>query len=134
MQRDPAVRVFDLRSPAEFERFHVAGARQLTPSALRHEPLPSGTTVVLYGNGDARAARASAIVRDRGVDALVLRGGVREWFVRVYEPRLTLNATTVERAEFERAVRFSRFFGGTPLVEVSRTQSVAVPILRGRGC
>ena len=88
MRRDPALRIFDLRSTAEFERFHVASARQLSPSTLRREPLSPGATVVLYGNGEARAARAWAIARERGADAFVLRGGVREWFVRVYEPRL----------------------------------------------
>jgi rhodanese-related sulfurtransferase len=134
MRRDPALRIFDLRSTAEFERFHVASARQVSPSSLRREPLPSDVTVVFYGNGEARAARASAIVRDRGADAFVLRGGVREWFVRVYEPRLATDATPAERAEFEQAARFSRFFGGKPLRDVTRNQLLAAAIIRRRGC
>jgi rhodanese-related sulfurtransferase len=134
MGRDPALRIFDLRSTAEFERFHVAGARQLAPSLLRREPLSPGETVVLYGNGESRAARAWAVVRDRGADAFVLRGGVREWFIRVYEPRLATDATPAERAEFEQAVRVSRFFGGRPLVDVARDQLLAAATIRRRGC
>jgi rhodanese-related sulfurtransferase len=134
MRRDPALRIFDLRSAAEFDRFHVASAQQLSPSSLRHEPLPPGGTVVLYGNGETRATRAWAVARDRGADAFVLRGGVREWFVRVYEPRLATDATPAERAEFEQAARYSRFFGGKPLMDVPREQLLAAATIRRRGC
>ncbi len=133
-RREPTLQVFDLRSTAEFDRFHVASARQLSPSALWREPLPPDATVVLYGNGDARAARAWTIARDRGADAFVLRGGVREWFVRVYEPRLATDATPAERAEFEQSARFSRFFGGKPLTDVPRNLLLAAATIRRRGC
>ena len=134
MRRDPALRIFDLRSAAEFERFHVAGAQQLSPSLLRREPLPPNWTVVLYGNGESRAAQAWTIARDRGADAFVLRGGVREWFTRVYEPRLAMDATPAERSEFEQAARFSRFFGGKPQVDVPRNLLLAAATIRRRGC
>jgi rhodanese-related sulfurtransferase len=134
MRRDPGLRIFDLRSAAEFERFHVASAQQLSPFSLRHEPLPPNWTVVLYGNGESRAAQAWAIARDRGADAFVLRGGVREWFVRVYEPRLATDPTPTERAEFEQAARFSRFFGGKPVVDVPRNLLLAAATIRRRGC
>ena len=132
--REPALRVFDLRSTAEFDRFHVASAQQISTSALRTEPLPPNATVVLYGNGEARASRAWTVARDRAADAFVLKGGVREWFLRVYEPRLAADATPAERAEFEEAARLSRFFGGRPLVDVPRDQLLAAAILRRRGC
>jgi rhodanese-related sulfurtransferase len=134
MARDPALRIFDLRSAAEFERFHVASAQQLSPSLLRREPLPPNWTVVLYGNGESRAAQAWTIARDRGADAFVLRGGVREWFTRIYEPRLAMDATPAERTEFEQAARFSRFFGGKPQVDVPRNLLLAAATIRRRGC
>ena len=134
INRDPALRVFDLRSTAEFDRFHVAGARQLSMSALRNEPLPPAATVVLYGNGERRATQAWAIAKERGANAFVLRGGVREWFVRIYEPRLPGDATPAERTEFEQAARFSRFFGGKPAMDVPRSEALAAPAIRGRGC
>jgi rhodanese-related sulfurtransferase len=134
IRRDPTLRIFDLRSVAEFERFHVASARQMSLPVLRREPLPPDATVVLYGNGEARPARGWMIARDRGADAFVLRGGVREWFIRVYEPRLAADATPPERAEFERAAPFSRFFGGKPLVDVTRDQLLAAAVIRRRGC
>ena len=134
ISRDPALMVFDLRSTAEFDRFHIAGARQLSMSALRRGPLPPAATMVLYGNGERRATQAWAIAQERGANAMVLQGGVREWFVRIYEPRLAVDATAAERAEFEQAARFSRFFGGKPAIDVPRGESLAAPAIRGRGC
>ena len=134
MRRDPTLRIFDLRSAAEFERFHVASAQQLSPALLRREPLPPNWTVVFYGNGESRASRAWTIARDRGADAFVLQGGVREWFTRVYEPRLATDATEAERAEFDKAAGFSRFFGGKPQVDVPRNLLLAAATIRRRGC
>lgn len=134
IRRDQGLRVFDLRSTAEFERFHVAGAKPLSLSSLRREPLSPDETIVLYGNGEWRAARGWWVARDRGAHALVLQGGVHEWFVRVYEPRLPIDATPAERAEFERAVGFSRFFGGKPLTDVPRDLLLAAATIRRRSC
>jgi rhodanese-related sulfurtransferase len=134
MRREPSLRVFDLRSRDEFDRFHVAGASHVTVGALRREPLPRDATVVLYANGLARASRAWRIAEDRSAEAFVLRGGAQEWFVRVYEPRLAVDATAEERTAFEQAVPLSRFFGGKPLVDVPRSQLLAAATLRRRGC
>ena len=133
MRREP-LRVFDLRSREEFDRFHVASAQHVTIGALRREPPPAGSQVVLYANGTTRAARAWTIAQERGAEAFVLRGGVQDWFVRVYEPRLAVDATAAERAEFERAVPVSRFFGGKPRVDVLRSQLLAAASIRRRGC
>ena len=134
MRREPDLHVFDLRSRDEFDRFHVAGASHVTLTALTREPLPRDATVVLYGNGHSRAARAWRAVPEGTAEAFVLRGGVQEWFVRVYEPRLAVDATAGERAAFEQAVPLSRFFGGKPQVDVPRSQLLAAATLRRRGC
>jgi len=53
---------------------------------------------------------------------LVLREGVSEWLGRVHEPRLAVDATPEERAQFDRAAAMSRFFGGVPLAGVPRSE------------
>jgi hypothetical protein len=40
----------------------------------------------------------------------------------VHEPRLSVDATPEERAQFERAAPLSRFFGGVPLAGVPRSE------------
>ena len=123
VRREPALRVFDLRPRADYERFHVPGAAHATVRSLARDPLPSPVTAVVYAHTLTHAARASARLSERGVpDVSMLRGGLYEWIVRIHEPRLAADATAAERAEFEQALLWSRFFGGRPLENVPRSQ------------
>jgi rhodanese-related sulfurtransferase len=123
MRRDPTLRVFDLRSQAEYERLHVPSALHVTITDLTREPLHSTATAVVYANTLTHATRALARLNERGVrHAFILRGGLYEWIVRIHEPRLAADATTAERAEFEQAVTWSRFFGGMPRENVPRSE------------
>ena len=121
IRRDPALRVFDLRPYAEYERLHVPGAAHTTLRRLATEPLPS--TAVLYANTQTHAARAWTLLNERGLrEVSILRGGLYEWIVRIHEPGLAIDATAAERAEFEQAVRWSRFFGGRVHEKVPRSE------------
>ena len=123
VSRDSTLRVFDLRSRAEYDRFHVPGATHTTLRSLAREPLPSDATTVVYANRLAHATRGWATLSGRSVrDVRILRGGAYEWIVRIHDPRIAVDATDSERAEFERAARFSRFFGGRPQLDVPRAE------------
>ncbi len=120
---DRNLRVFDLRSQSAFEQFHVPGARPLSPDALVDEPLTPSISIVLYGDGRATLADALRVLRVRNhTDVRILREGTFEWIGRVHEPRLAVDATPEERAEFERAAEMSRFFGGVPRAGVPREE------------
>jgi rhodanese-related sulfurtransferase len=155
VSRDPALRVFDLRSRAEYDRFHVPGAVHATTGALAREPVPPDGTAVVYANRLAHATRGWATLSGRVVrDVRILRGGAYEWIVRIHEPRVAVDATTAERAAFDEAARFSRFFGGRAHEGVPRAQVpagywtgatttdrsaleetlIAVAAIRRRGC
>jgi rhodanese-related sulfurtransferase len=126
MAGDPALRVFDLRTPAAFARMHIPGARQATIQTLSREVLPRNATIVLYSEGGAHAAQAWVLLRMRGHGRVFfLREGLFEWLSRVMEPRLPADATERERADFGRAREMSRFFGGIAREGVSRAD---VPI------
>jgi rhodanese-related sulfurtransferase len=123
MRADPALRIFDLRPPSEFARMHVPGASHATIESLAREPLPRDATVVLYSEGGAHAAQAWVLLRIRRHRRVVfLREGMFEWLARVLEPRLAIDATPGERAEFARAVEMSRFFGGSARDGVPRAE------------
>jgi rhodanese-related sulfurtransferase len=116
-------RVFDLRTPAEFEAFHVPSATRTTLRDLVSLDLPRTTRLVLYAGNAAEAARASMLLRLRGYrDVAFLRQGLYEWISRVHEPALAVDATPTERAEFERLAALSRFFGGQPRLDVPRAE------------
>ena len=121
VERDPRLRVFDLRSRPEFDRFHVPGAVHATLRDLTRGPVPGDATAVIYAQQSDRARRGWTQLRERNVrEVLVLRGGLYEWIVRIHEPRLAIDATADERSEFEQAARFSRFFGGAAHEDVPR--------------
>ncbi len=118
---DATLRVFDLRAAADFEQTHIPGARHMTIDMLAREPLPRDATIVWYSEGGAHAAQAWVLLRMRGyARVLFLREGLYEWLARVMEPRLAIDATESERADFAGAVERSRFFGGLPRDRVPR--------------
>ena len=123
MHPGAALRIFDLRTVAESQQFHIPGSRQSTLEALAREALPREATIILYSEGGTHAAQAWVLLRLRGYPTVfVLREGLYEWISRVMEPRLAIDATASERAEFERAVPLSRFFGGSALAGVPRAE------------
>jgi rhodanese-related sulfurtransferase len=120
---DPALRVFDLRSAAEYGQLHIPTAQQASLETLMREPLPPDATIVLYSEGGAHAAQAWVLLRLRGYrDVFVLREGLYEWIARVIEPRLARDANPAERTAFEQAAAHSRFFGGVPQADVPRAE------------
>jgi rhodanese-related sulfurtransferase len=142
--QDAALHVIDVRSRQDFDQLHVAGAIHMTLDDLRHLPMSTSARIVLYADDDDRAARGLHLLRTRGYqNVVILRQGISAWISRVLEPRLAKDATASERAEFDRAAQLSRFFGGMPLSDVSRSGlsgdtrefvRQAVAGMRRRGC
>ena len=123
MAGDAGLRVFDLRSIGEFEQMHIPTAQHASIETLLREPLRRDTTVVVYSEGGAHAAQAWVLLRLRGYQQVfVLREGLFEWIARVAEPRLGVDASAAERAAFEEAAKYSRFFGGMPHADVPRAE------------
>jgi rhodanese-related sulfurtransferase len=122
MNRDGRLRLFDLRPAPAFQQFHIPTALLAAPADLARAPLAADTDVVLYGDDRATLADAVRVLRTRRQQVQVLREGLSEWLGRVHEPRLAVDATPEERAEFERAATMSRFFGGMPLAGVPRAE------------
>jgi len=121
--RQQGLEILDLRARAEYEQFHIPGARHATLRDLTREPLARDSSIVLYSEGGAHSAQAWVLMRMRGYrDVFILREGIYEWISRVHEPRLATDATAAEQAEFARAAELSRFFGGLPLSGVPRNE------------
>jgi rhodanese-related sulfurtransferase len=121
--QDAALVVIDLRSRQDFDQLHVAGATNMALDDLGRQPFPRDAWIVLYANDDTRAVRGLHLLQTRGYqNVAILRDGIYEWIARVLEPRLAMGATAAERAEFDRAVPLSRFFGGLPRADVSRSE------------
>jgi rhodanese-related sulfurtransferase len=144
--RRPGLRVIDVRSAAEFDKYHVPTAERIALDALVTTPFTDRETVVLYSDGGAHAAQGWVFLRARGHrQVYFLRGGLADWLDEVMNPTLASDATPEACAAFERVAATSRYFGGTPHRETdaertARTGSPrptvdeAVARMRRRGC
>jgi rhodanese-related sulfurtransferase len=127
MRGDETLRVFDLRPLADYNELHIPTAVHTTLEELSRTAFTGNEIIVLYRlrqfDGDAHAGSARSPVRLKsGPRVYLLREGIYEWIARVREPRLATDATPAERAEFERATLFSRFFGGMARTNVARSE------------
>jgi rhodanese-related sulfurtransferase len=73
--------LLDVREPAEWSAGHAPGATHVPLAQLAdHLPqLPRQQRVVVVCRSGYRSARATALLRRSGVDAVNLDGGMRAW-------------------------------------------------------
>ncbi len=73
------VRLLDVREPHEVTMGWISGAEALPLRAIEGgaDPAPGSDALVVYCEKDPRSRRAVRALRDRGIDALYLAGGIR---------------------------------------------------------
>lgn len=80
--RRGAARLLDCRYPMEYEESRIPGARLVPLESLRRQgvfaidPEPS---YIVYCRSGRRSAAAAFLLRERGIRALSLSGGIRDW-------------------------------------------------------
>jgi adenylyltransferase/sulfurtransferase len=82
--------LLDVREPGEREVVTIPGAVAVPLADLhagRHAPLPADRPVLVHCRSGARSAEAVRLLRERGVDAANVTGGVLAW-VREVDPSL----------------------------------------------
>jgi len=85
MSRDPSIRVFDTRTPEEFQRFSIPGAECIpnVEIALRADDIAResrGTTIVINCGGRTRSIIGASTLRRMGIDNVVsLKNGTSGW-------------------------------------------------------
>lgn len=122
-ERRPGLRVLDVRTPEEYESYHVPTAEHLSLDSLTRTPFRPDETLVLYSEGGAHAAQAWVFLRALGYrKVFFLRGGLYEWIEQVMNPTLA-DTTVAARAAFARAAVVSRYFGGVPRSDVRRASA-----------
>jgi rhodanese-related sulfurtransferase len=117
--REPGLRIIDLRTAAEFAEYHVPRAERIMFDQLLGTPFRQTETIVLISDGGAHAAQAWVFLRALGHrNVYFLRGGLGEWLDEVMSPAKPTDLT--------------RYFGGMPRPQVDG--GVTVETIRRRGC
>ena len=111
------LRVVDVRSPEEYQQYHIPTATNTPLSGITKLDVEQGQTVVLYSEGGTHAAQAWFFLKALGVqDVYFLRDGLNDWFNEVMNPSLPLTPEARELVEY---------FGGEPTSD-STAASVSV--------
>ena len=78
LPKDRTVVLLDVRSAEEFAEGSIPGARNVLPDRLGNEVVPANALVVTVCNhGGPRSQGAAKSLRERGIDAKFLVGGVK---------------------------------------------------------
>ncbi len=108
-------RLIDLRTPAEFEQYHIPTAVNIPMNVLTESGLGRQEKLVLYSDSGIHSAQAWMLLRAQGYTSVsMLKGGLDAWKDQVVFPVLADNAAAAERARDERLRSISAFFGGQP--------------------
>jgi len=112
--QDPTTQllVLDVRDEAEFNLFHLRGARRLDGplwESLQRDGTPAGSVVLLTGDGEARAEEAwKRLQALRVPQVYVLEGGLNRWLAEFGDSLEALPGA----GEDERAWRMPAALGG----------------------
>jgi rhodanese-related sulfurtransferase len=127
-ERQRALRVIDVRSPEEYDAFHVPTAERIPIDSLPMTKFRHDETIVLYSEGGAHAAQAWVFLRAMGYDRVYfLRGGLYEWLDLVMNPTFAPARTSKDSAKLAGLMDVSRYFGGTPHIGVASALHDALP-------
>jgi rhodanese-related sulfurtransferase len=90
IDKKPDLLVVDMRSAEEFAQYHIPGAVNIPFTKLfepdAQEMLAGDKTIVLYSNGGTHAAQAWVLLKQMGVESLVLLGGLNYWTEVILNP------------------------------------------------
>ena len=126
--RHPGLRVVDVRSPADFNAYHIPTAEQIDVAHLIDTPFRVDETIVLYSDGGAHAAQGWVFLRALGLrHVYFLRGGLYEWLDDVINPTLSANPTDSARAAWATVTSVSRYFGGVPQTTNESQKDLIIP-------
>jgi len=127
-------RLIDLRTPEEFEQYHIPGAENVAITGLADHGLLRNEKIILYSEGGIHSAQAWFLLRAKDYNGVyILRGGLQDWRDSVLFPSLPADATPAQRVTFAKMAEVSKFFGGQPQgVAAAARPSVAtaLPMLK----
>lgn len=118
IKRREDIQLIDLRSPQEYDEFHLPTARNLSEKDLVQYKMPESNTVVFYSSDDKQTSHLWSILDDqRKKQSYILYGGVHDWYSRLLYPKVPLNITPKDSLLTKKIISLSKFYGGR--IEVS---------------
>lgn len=110
-------RLVDLRDEEAYKEYFIPTAVNIPTSKLMESNLMRNQKILLYCEDNIRAAQGWFILKANNYKGVyILNGGVDSWKDEILFPTISENASTEEKAEFDKMVEVSKFFGGSPQI------------------
>jgi sulfur-carrier protein adenylyltransferase/sulfurtransferase len=132
IKKDPTLRLIDVRSQDEFEKFSLPGAINIPVTDLLSEAYADILNQdikmnVFYSNGTLTANEAWMITRQLGYkNNFVLEGGLNYWFDAILNPQKPASTSSDEEfAKYDFRKSAGQALGGGGVVQASPDQGTA---------
>ncbi|KUG25015.1 hypothetical protein ASZ90_005153 [hydrocarbon metagenome] len=110
-------RLVDLRDEEAYKEYFIPTAVNIPTSKLMESNLMRNQKILLYCEDNIRAAQGWFILKANNYKSVyILNSGVDSWKDEILFPTISENASTEEKAEFDKMVEVSKFFGGSPQI------------------
>jgi sulfur-carrier protein adenylyltransferase/sulfurtransferase len=142
VNKDPSLRLIDVRSPDEFEKFSLPGAINVPASDLLSEQYADILNQdvkmnVFFSNGTLSANEAWMVTRQLGyTNNFVLEGGLNYWFDSILNPKKPESTNPDEEfAKYDFRKSAGMALGGGAPVQASQENSAssAKPVIKPAG-
>lgn len=93
VEKDPSLKLVDIREAAEFQKFSLPNATNLSLTDVVSDEWAEFMnqdkyTIVLYSNGNVDAVQAWMLCRQKGYENIyVLQGGMNYWYETILNPQ-----------------------------------------------
>lgn len=142
IKKDPSLRLIDVRSQDEFEKFSLPGAINIPATDLLSDQYTDILNQdikmnIFYSNGTVGANEAWMVTRQLGYsNNFVLEGGLNYWFDAILNPQKPASTSPDEEfAKYDFRKSAGLALGGGAIVQTSQDQGVtsAKPVIKPAG-
>ncbi len=138
VNEDPSIRLIDIRSQDEYEKFHLSGAINIPLSDLLNDEYKDLIDQdikqnIFYSNSTVDANEAWMITRQLGyLNNYVLMGGLNYWAETIMNPIPPANSSPDEEiAKYQFRVGAGQALGGAQILESNESPvKIAKPIIK----
>lgn len=117
-------RLVDLRDEEAYKEYFIPTAVNIPTSKLLESNLMRNQKILLYCEDNIKAAQGWFILKANNYKGVyILDGGVDAWKDEILFPKISENTSPEEKAEFDKMVEVSKFFGGSPQVGESENEN-----------
>lgn len=138
VQKDPSIRLIDVRSKDEYEKFHLPGAVNIPRTDILNEEYKDILDQdvkqnILYSNGTVEANEAWMVLRQMGYqNNYILTGGLNYWAETIMNPVKPASTSPDEEiARYQFRMGANQELGGVKTEETSTgTVTIEKPIIK----